>query len=78
MMWPNGGMVDATDLKSVIRNGCEGSNPSSATICQGSSVEERRPVGSQKPTVTTTNTRLILSVEKNVACYRCAGVWEIG
>jgi hypothetical protein len=30
MMWPNGGMVDATDLKSVIRNGCEGSSPSSA------------------------------------------------
>ena len=24
-------MVDTTDLKSVIRNGCEGSNPSSAT-----------------------------------------------
>ena len=31
MIWPNGGMVDTTDLKSVIRNGCEGSSPSSAT-----------------------------------------------
>ena len=46
MIWPNGGMVDTTDLKSVIRNGCEGSSPSSATYTGVAQVGlERHPVG---------------------------------
>ncbi len=48
--WPSGGMVDTTDLKSVIRNGCEGSNPSSATYTRVAQVVRAPLVGSQRST----------------------------
>ena len=32
VLWPSGGMADAGDLKSPVRNGRVGSTPTSATI----------------------------------------------
>ena len=57
MTWPNGGMADATDLKSVIHNGCEGSSPFSATYTLVAQLVEQaahnRPVVGSSPTGST-------------------------